>query len=261
MSEIPPNLGRHAAIASLAVKVAAPGQLLLGAGKLGWGQRLGAGIKSLGRGIGHAFVGTPSKVLSEGMNTFRPGGTLATHNVWWPSTEGLTGRQKIMPWLHRLQTVALPYQTYQRVKHDTENDTVTTKALAGAGSLIGGAYGHTGFGMLGGAIGSGVIGRAGRGVGRILSGTPQAQPPPWHYAHDRQYLPDDAAAYAHSWAPAVNPAAKLGALLRAPATPTNTNPMFSGQAAAGAPPLSTATAPKAPAPPLAAGAAKAHVLG
>ena len=135
-------------------------------------QRFGVKTSGWVSNIGSGLFGQPGRVFREGPATFRPGGALSHENVWWPSTKGLTGIHKAMPWIQRASTIALPLQAMSMMKQHPEESTLT-KGLGAAGSIAGMMYGFPALGILGGPMLGSLGGRVGTGIGHLLSGKPQ----------------------------------------------------------------------------------------
>jgi hypothetical protein len=149
------------ALTRFGIKTAAPvpGGLAAGAG------RLLSGAKNV-------LFGQPGKAFVEGAGAFRPGGMLSHENVWWPSTKGLTGMQKALPWLQRAGTLAVPFQLMSSAHRD-QNDGALSNALGAAGSIAGTMYGMPALGMVGAPMLSNALSRVGRGVGHMLGSKPE----------------------------------------------------------------------------------------
>lgn len=123
-------------------------------------------------------IGDPGRLMREGMKTFRPGGMLSHQNVWWPSTKGLKGWDKVMPWMQRAGTLMVPLQLYHGMTADP-SESHLTNALSTAGQILGSTYGTSGLGMVGG-LGAGMLGQSlGKGIGHLLTHKPEEQPSPY----------------------------------------------------------------------------------
>lgn len=128
------------------------------------------------------LIGSPGKLFVEGRGAFHPGGMLSHENIWWPSTRGLVGKEKIMPWLQRAGTLATPFQLMSAARDP--NDGALSNTLSAAGSIAGTMYGMPALGLLGSSALSNAGARLGRGIGHALGSRPrplpqpQYQPPP-----------------------------------------------------------------------------------
>lgn len=136
-----------------------------------------AGLKDWVGGAKNFLVGQPGRAFVEGANTFRPGGMLSHENIWWPSTKGLTGAQKVMPWLQRAGTMAVPFQLMSGAHHNPNEGTLSN-VLGTAGSIAGTMYGMPTLGMLGAPLLGNALSRVGRGVGHLLGSRPTEQQQP-----------------------------------------------------------------------------------
>ncbi len=143
------------ALARFGVKTAGPREWLAGAGKF--------------------LVGSPGRAFVEGPRAFSPGGMLSHENIWWPSTQGLTGARKILPWLQRAGTIAIPMQMMSAAHRDP-NEGALSNMLGTAGSIAGFSYGMPALGLLGAPLLSQAGARLGRGVGHLLGSHPKDQP-------------------------------------------------------------------------------------
>ena len=130
------------------------------------------GAKGLLGGAKNFLFGQPGKAFIEGPGAFRPGGMLSHENIWWPKTQGLTGAQKIMPWLQRAGTLAVPFQLMSGA-HSNPNEGTLSNVLGTAGSIAGTMYGMPALGMLGGSALGNIGSRVGRGVGHLLGSKPE----------------------------------------------------------------------------------------
>jgi len=130
------------------------------------------GVKGVLGGAKNFLFGQPGKAFVEGTSAFRPGGMLSHENIWWPSTHGLSGAQKIMPWLQRAGTLAVPFQLMSGAHRD-QNDGALSNALGTAGSIAGTMYGMPALGMVGAPMLSNALSRVGRGVGHMLGSKPE----------------------------------------------------------------------------------------
>lgn len=134
-----------------------------------------AGVKDWLSGAGNFLVGHPGRAFVEGPRAFSHGGLLSHENIWWPKTQGLSGSQKIMPWLQRAGTLAIPMQMMSAAHRDP-NEGSLSNMLGTAGSIAGYSYGMPALGLLGapvlGEIGSSV----GHGIGHLLGSHPKDQP-------------------------------------------------------------------------------------
>ncbi len=129
----------------------------------------------IGEWIGGAkniLIGQPGQVFKEGPAAFRPGGMLSHQNIWWPSTQGLVGRQKIMPWLQRAGTLAIPLQLMSAA-HSNPHEGTLSNVLGTAGSIAGTMYGMPALGMLGAPLLGSVGSRIGHGIGHLLGSKPK----------------------------------------------------------------------------------------
>ncbi len=136
---------------------------------------LAAGAGRFLGGAKNFLFGQPGKAFVEGPGAFRPGGMLSHENIWWPSTKGLSGAQKIMPWLQRAGTMAVPFQLMSGAHRD-QNDGALSNALGTAGSIAGQMYGMPALGMVGAPMLSNALSRVGRGVGHMLGSKPEEPP-------------------------------------------------------------------------------------
>lgn len=118
----------------------------------------------------HVMFGNPGRMFVEGKQMFRPGGLLSHENVWWPSTAGLKGRQKIMPWAQRAGTMAIPFQLMSAARDP--NDGALANTLGTAGAIAGTMYGMPALGLLGSSAISNVASRVGRGIGHAMGSKP-----------------------------------------------------------------------------------------
>jgi hypothetical protein len=130
------------------------------------------GIKEMLGGAKNILVGEPGKAFVQGPKAFAPGGMLHHQNIWWPSTQGLTGKQKIMPWLQRAGTLAIPMQLMSAAHSDPREGTLSN-VLGTAGSIAGSMYGMPALGMLGAPLLGSVGSRIGRGIGHMLGSKPK----------------------------------------------------------------------------------------
>lgn len=134
-----------------------------------------AGLKDMLGGAKNMLVGQPGRAFIEGPKAFAPGGMLSHENTWWPRTQGLSGTQKIMPWLQRAGTLAIPMQMASSAHRDPHEGTLSNM-LGTAGQIAGFSYGMPALGMLGAPL-LGEMGRnVGRGVGHVLGSQPKDQP-------------------------------------------------------------------------------------
>lgn len=156
------NAGRAAALTRFGIKTAAP-----------LAQEFGNAIRGAPNALKNMFIGAPGRAFVEGPGAFRPGGMLSHENVWWPRTQGLRGTQKIMPWLQRAGTLAVPLQLMSSA-HSNPNDSTLSNVLGTAGSIAGSMYGMPTGGLIGGMALSRLGARAGQGIGHLLGGSPQA---------------------------------------------------------------------------------------
>ena len=131
-----------------------------------------AGLKDWLGGAGRMLIGHPGQAFVEGPRAFSPGGMLSHENVWWPSTRGLTGMQKALPWIQRGTTMMIPLQLMQAAHRDPREGTLSN-VLGTAGSLAGMAYGFPALGALGAPILGGIGSRIGHGVGHLLGSRPK----------------------------------------------------------------------------------------
>jgi hypothetical protein len=130
---------------------------------------------NIGEWVGGAknfLVGQPGKAFIEGPRAFRPGGMLSHENIWWPSTQGLVGKQKVMPWLQRAGTMAIPFQLMSAAHNDPHEGTLSN-VLGTAGSIAGTMYGMPALGMLGAPVLSNIGSRIGHGIGHMLGSKPK----------------------------------------------------------------------------------------
>jgi hypothetical protein len=118
----------------------------------------------------HLLFGNPGRMFVEGKNVLRPGGLLSNENIWWPSTAGLKAQHKIMPWLQRAGTVAIPFQLMSAARDP--NDGALANTLGTAGALAGTMYGMPAFGVMGSSVISNAAARAGRGIGHAMGSKP-----------------------------------------------------------------------------------------
>ena len=131
-------------------------------------------IGNMARGAVNAFTGSPGRLFVEGKGAFRPGGMLSKSEVWWPSTKGLTGPQKIMPWLQRAGTMAVPFQLMSAARDP--NDGALSNTLGAAGAIAGQMYGFPSLGLLGGSALANAGARLGRGIGHAMGSRPLPRP-------------------------------------------------------------------------------------
>lgn len=134
-----------------------------------------AGIKEMLGGAKNLLIGQPGKAFIEGPGAFRPGGLLSHQNIWWPKTEGLTGMQKVMPWLQRAGTAMIPLQMMSSA-HKDPNEGALSNMLGTAGQVAGFSYGMPALGMLGAPMLAEAGRSVGRGVGHLLGSHPKDQP-------------------------------------------------------------------------------------
>jgi hypothetical protein len=144
-----------------------------------------SGIRDWVSGAGKMFLGQPGKVFTEGAHAFSPGGMLSHENIWWPKTQGLTGAQKILPWMQRASTAMIPLQMMHAARQNPDEGTLSN-VLGTAGSIAGTAYGFPALGMLGGPMLGQLGSRVGHGVGHLLGSKPHAPELP-----QTQYPPQD----------------------------------------------------------------------
>ncbi len=133
---------------------------------------------TFGKQLLQGLIGQPKQILSEGMGTFRPGGALHWKNVFWPDMKGAP----IQGALGRMFGTILPaYGVYKTIKGDfgDPNEGRLSNVLGALGGAVGGAYGYTGLGALGGSMLARGGEAIGRGLGRALGSHPT--PPPAEY--------------------------------------------------------------------------------
>lgn len=125
-----------------------------------------------GPGIGafvrRGLIGEPGKIFTEGLNTFRRGGTLSPANVFWPKQYGTVGN-----WMGRLGTVAMVPAALHGLANQDPREGRLSHALGTLGGLAGGAYGAMGGGVLGMPLGAALGSRLGHGAGHLLGSHPQ----------------------------------------------------------------------------------------
>jgi len=142
-------------------------------------EKFGFEMPTLGgvaRGAKEMLVGQPGRAFVEGPGAFRPGGMLSRQSVWWPSTQGLRGMQKVMPWAQRAGTMMIPFQIASSM-HGNPNDGTLANVLGTAGSIAGQMYGFPAGGLIGGTALGALGASAGRGIGHLLgSRAPQPYP-------------------------------------------------------------------------------------
>jgi hypothetical protein len=131
-----------------------------------------AGIKDWLGGAGRFLIGHPGQAFVEGPRTFSPGGLLSHENTWWPKTQGLSGAQKIMPWLQRAGTAAIPLQMMSSAHRDPHEGALSNM-LGTAGQIAGFSYGMPALGLLGAPVLGEIGARAGHGIGHLLGSQPK----------------------------------------------------------------------------------------
>lgn len=129
------------------------------------------GLKDWAGGAKNFLIGQPGRAFTEGPRAFRPGGMLSNENILWPSTKGLSGMQKAMPWIQRAGTMAIPFQLMSGAHRDPNEGTLSN-VLGTAGSIAGTMYGMPALGMLGAPMLGNALSRVGRGVGHLLGSRP-----------------------------------------------------------------------------------------
>lgn len=133
-----------------------------------------AALKDWVSGASKHLLGQPGRAFTEGTHAFSPGGLLSHENTWWPSTKGLSGVGKAMPWLQRAGTLAIPLQMASSAHRDP-NEGALSNMLGTAGQIAGYAYGVPTVGLLGAPMAGEAGARIGRGVGHLLGSHPKDQ--------------------------------------------------------------------------------------
>lgn len=123
-------------------------------------------------GASKVLFGEPGRAFIEGPRAFAPGGLLSHQNIWWPSTQGITGVRKALPWMQRASTLAVPLQMMS-ARNRNPHEGALSNMLGTAGSIAGMAYGIPSLGLLGAPVLSGVASTVGHDVGRLLGSRPK----------------------------------------------------------------------------------------
>lgn len=155
---------------------------------------IGGALKSVATTAKNFIIGQPENIIRKGIGkSFQDGGQLHWKNVFWPTVKDQAGKVQHLPtWMGRGFNTLLPAYGVVQAARGEAGDPYESRAsniLGAVGQGVGGAYGFSGLGMLGGMLGGSLAENTGRGIGRRLQGPP-GPPPEMYPPPEQQYMPE-----------------------------------------------------------------------